>query len=555
MLMQSLRLILLGALATSVQASNETFELTDDYKLYKSDPVRYYQTHLAVSNNAKCFGFQTLGRDLVQLLGEYLDADNLGRFLQLNHEINALLKPILIKKLPLIYTSLRQRYEEVFAKVDHPDWKPGDLPDDIKIKLHYGWYYKAMKMDRLVEQTPVDVRKPGDTLKQFKLFYQAGCLGHMLAAERAGLMLLDVGLNNIIPAVITYDDLDPDARKWDVIRLNREFLDPKFKVIWEKMRGVYNFDHYEHDYETVLGNFDSACLYLKGDGIHNSLERKALKMCARAMDPRSKAGMQRLSEHKVSRVGPNLLNYLEKIKTDPSVNIEYLQVFAAHDTIDERDVNLMKRLDLWYITNMIINFYQRFLNHETMMMRSIIYQNQYIDFEYSMNAVSYIFKRGEAAEESFFAQRQCRYVAHLLGDNDYTEENRFQAFEMIRLYRAAPSGAEVGDNHLDKELDAIEYQRIRLAHLGIRTFLGHLSVTRSPSENWMLDTRGGQFKGQKLFIDRSYTDQHQFKLLTNLDRFEMIKKYYDEGLLTFCYRSVSYHFFSAAKYIKGRFIE
>src|SRR5260221_10419865 len=131
-----------------------------------------------------------------------------------------------------LYASLGLDFDRVFIRIDQPAWRPWDLPRDVKAKLHT-WFFKAHKIGETTNPTAVRER--------FRLFYSAGCLAHMFAAEQAGLMLLNPEFNTIIPAVVTYAHLEPEAKVWDVKRLNVEFLDGKYREILNLLdsSGVY----------------------------------------------------------------------------------------------------------------------------------------------------------------------------------------------------------------------------------------------------------------------------------------------------------------------------
>lgn len=205
--------VFLGLLGTSYTLAS--YDL--NYELYKIDPKTYYAIHPASDVNNPAEGFaEKLPLDLVPHICTFMDLTSSVSFFSCCHVFYTTRDEVLFAIIPQFYKHLGLDYDDVFLKLDHPRWLPWKLPHDIAVKLHYQWFGKANSL--MKKENPSDE----DILTSYRLFYSAGCLGHMLAAEKAGAMLLRKDLSKIIPDSTPYESLEPEAKDYDIRRLNEE---------------------------------------------------------------------------------------------------------------------------------------------------------------------------------------------------------------------------------------------------------------------------------------------------------------------------------------------
>jgi len=234
-LLKMLRKVSILFLGVSMTASVVASGPQSDYELYKSDRHAYYAQHPAVTDDANRRGFETLQGDLIVQVARHLNWMSARNYLFLSKKIFAQKNKILICQLANFYNFYGYNYDDVFLELDHPHWTPKVLPDDVTVKLHYGWFFRANKLS--IKANPSSEQQ----LEKFRLYYSAGCLGHMLAAREAGQMLMNPDLNDLLPLVVSYDELQPEAKVWDICRLSRKETDNiELITIMDRIPEVYS---------------------------------------------------------------------------------------------------------------------------------------------------------------------------------------------------------------------------------------------------------------------------------------------------------------------------
>lgn len=163
---------------------------------------------------------------------------------------------ILLQKLPDLYGIPGQSLQSVFFPFSHPDWTPWKLESALSYTLHKS-YFEAMRL-KIPSAKPFlfpnderDHVKVGldktIILKRYYLLYAAACGGHLDAAMQAGEMLLNTDFNEIIPAITAFGHLMPEAKEWDLRRLNQaQTINTELEKIMKKME---NFAEKQEDSE------------------------------------------------------------------------------------------------------------------------------------------------------------------------------------------------------------------------------------------------------------------------------------------------------------------
>jgi hypothetical protein len=468
------------AIATSAFASrpsNDELELTADYRLYKDNPTEYYKNHPAVKDNNNRSGFEAAKREVVFSIAMRLDLDSMGKFFRVNKFVNNQRTNLLMARVIDVYRTCDLDFDKAFARSDHPDWKPWHFSDDpavqnaMTIKLHYNWFYQAMKMH--VSATPDEERKPEDVMRQFRLFYQAGCLGHMLAAEQAGLMLFEPKFNHIIPAVIPYDMLEPEAETWDVRRLNREIMTDKFKTIFDRLHAITKAAGNPPNqalFHELKPQFETALKMLAEGYLENDNERQALELYAKRALMEYDYDVQYVQAEAEGRrddIGDSegwddeQIEFLESIDFRSTANLEYLRFLCALFKVGELDDSEERAKE----TDIIFSASKLPLNYKTL--RNTGFEYIRPAFERDPVVVIRLFEQG-----GFQQYSECLSVACLLGSKGFNECRTWLLEGLV---------------YSDQVLELKNIVTRHCVHeKSVRLFFAYLSVTRNQSDGYML---------------------------------------------------------------------
>lgn len=207
--------LLLGTIiATSVMASNRPEQ--------EIDLKSHYTSHIAVQESGpKVENFSDrLPIDLAVHLCDFMDIGTALNFITCCRRFNTKVKEVSVRALPRFYKSIGLNYGDVFLNLDHPQWTPEALPVDIAHKLHYGWFSTALKLMGRVNPSNEDVQRA------YHLYYSAGRLGHILAAQAAEELWMNPAYHTLLPVVTLDSNLEPESVIWDICRLNRPLTDP-----------------------------------------------------------------------------------------------------------------------------------------------------------------------------------------------------------------------------------------------------------------------------------------------------------------------------------------
>ena len=193
----------LKALPILLMATN--LSASDNNPVAEIDLKEHYAKHPAATpmpNEAGDFN-ERMPLDVLAYLSSFQDLPDLTNFLKTSK------KPYEQREL-VLGTHLRNKRRGVFFRLDHPQWTPWDLPNDVTIRLHQG-YAEAQK--------ETDVKKKG------LMLFSAGCLGHKAAAEEFGKLWL--ANNKEFPKVIDLSTLSKDVSDYPLTRLNRPMASNK----------------------------------------------------------------------------------------------------------------------------------------------------------------------------------------------------------------------------------------------------------------------------------------------------------------------------------------
>lgn len=211
-----------------VFASNDPSE---DFKLYQTNPGAYYDQHSATTDQEHRGNIELLPPNVICQIGARLDfmtAQNYVRALWCTKRLgegHVYAKNIGVLQIRNRYAAAGLEYKDVFIDFDHPAWKPDALPMDQLLKLHE-WFFKADALRKkntkaLLAEAELSTEAKADLAQAFRMFYSAGCLGHMLGGSAAGELLLEPRLNDVIPLIPTYEWLMPGTEQYDIKRLNQ----------------------------------------------------------------------------------------------------------------------------------------------------------------------------------------------------------------------------------------------------------------------------------------------------------------------------------------------
>ena len=201
-------------LASMTFAMEPSKELETEKSISKT-----YATHPAATPGETEWLSSLVPSDLLIRFSSFLKVNDTCSYLLTCQKINEQRELILLAQIPNMYAARNQNFKEVFFQFPHPQWKPEQLPNALALKLHR-CYFEALKL-HIPTVEPLQLENSETIKRKFQLMYSAACGGHKLAAEEAGAMLLNPLYNDIIPIVIQYTNLVPEAQQWDVRRLNQ----------------------------------------------------------------------------------------------------------------------------------------------------------------------------------------------------------------------------------------------------------------------------------------------------------------------------------------------
>jgi hypothetical protein len=178
-----------------------------------------------------------------------LGQEHVGSFLLVCKQFAKQRYELVVRFIPNLYARQNVAYNQAFFPCDHPQWTPEKLPSEIRWKLHT-WYLEGQRM-KLPDSQDWSEEDKVRIRRKWRLLYSAACLGHQLAAQEAGTMLLDRRLNDIVPLVTTFADLEPEVVEYDIRRLNRpQSQNEQLAEIMDKVKIGIEEDGEEQDEQT-----------------------------------------------------------------------------------------------------------------------------------------------------------------------------------------------------------------------------------------------------------------------------------------------------------------
>lgn len=258
---------------------------SSEHQLYQDAPALYYAQHPAITDQQNRGNIETLPVNVICNIGGFLDfttAQNYVRALWCTTRLGAghvFAQNIGVLQIPNRYTEASMDYKNVFIPFDHPAWQPAALPSNQLLALH-SWFFKARAIIHKLEADDVtlyELSRPdkANAVEAFRMFYSAGCLGHMLAAAQAGKLLLDPRLNDVLPLIPSYDWLMPGVAQYDIKRLNQpQSGNPEVEEIMNDLTAALNE---LFDFEDGQENLSKADTALRGLTLLRPLRERAVK--------------------------------------------------------------------------------------------------------------------------------------------------------------------------------------------------------------------------------------------------------------------------------------